>query len=110
MHPGEYILADGEIELSAGRPSLRIVVSNTGDRPIQAGSHYHFFEVNKAMAFDRAAAYGMRLDIPAGTAVRFEPGEEKEVALVAFSGTRSVYGHNGLVNGPLGSKSPGTQA
>ena len=101
MHPGEYILADGEIELSAGRPVARIVVRNTGDRPIQAGSHYHFFEVNKALIFDRAAAYGMRLDIAAGLAVRFEPGEEKEVALVAFSGARSVYGHNGLVNGPL---------
>jgi urease beta subunit len=101
MHPGEYILDDGEIELNAGRPAVRITVRNTGDRPIQAGSHYHFFEVNTALVFDRAAAYGMRLDIPAGTAIRFEPGEEKEVPLVAFSGTRSVYGHNGLVNGPL---------
>src|SRR5882762_1511139 len=101
MHPGEYILADGEIELSAGRPTARIVVRNTGDRPIQAGSHYHFFEVNQALVFDRAAAYGMRLDIPAGTAIRFEPGEEKEVPLVAFAGARSVHGHNGLVNGPL---------
>jgi urease subunit beta len=101
MQPGEYILADGEIELSAGRPVARVVVRNTGDRPIQAGSHYHFFEVNKALVFDRPAAYGMRLDIPAGTAVRFEPGEEKEVALVAFSGARFVYSHNGLVNGPL---------
>ena len=107
MHPGEYILAGGEIELNAGRPVARIAVRNTGDRPIQAGSHYHFFEVNKALVFDRAAANGMRLDIPAGTAIRFEPGEEKEVPLVAFAGERSVYGHNGLVNGPLGSKAPG---
>src|SRR5258707_12134576 len=100
MHPGDSILADGEIELSAGRPAARIVVRNTGDRPIQAGSHYHFFEVNKALTFDRAAAYGMRLDIAAGTAVRFEPGEEKEIELGAFSGARSVYGHNGSVKGP----------
>src|SRR6267143_1920055 len=104
MHPGEYILADGEIELNAGRPAVRIAVRNTGDRPIQAGSHYHFFEVNQALVLDRAAAYGMRLDIPPGTAIRFEPGEEKEVLLVAFAGARSMYGHNGLVNGPLGVK------
>ena len=101
MHPGEYFLTNDEIELNAGRPTVRIAVRNTGDRPIQAGSHYHFFEVNKALMFDRAAAYGMRLDIPAGTAIRFEPGEEKEVPLVAFAGARSVYGHNGLVNGSL---------
>jgi urease subunit beta len=101
MHPGEYLLDDGEIELNAGRPTARIAVRNTGDRPIQVGSHYHFFEVNPALEFDRAVAYGMRLDIPAGTAIRFEPGEEKEVPLVAFAGARSVYGHNGLVNGPL---------
>ena len=101
MHPGEYFLAEDEIELNAGRPAARIAVRNTGDRPIQAGSHYHFFEVNTALVFDRAAARGMRLDIPAGTAIRFEPGEEKEVPLVAFAGARSVYGHNGLVNGPL---------
>ncbi|MDP8980844.1 MAG: urease subunit beta [Acidobacteriota bacterium] len=101
MHPGEYCLADEEIELNAGRPVARIAVRNTGDRPIQAGSHYHFFEVNTALEFDRTAAYGMRLDIPAGTAIRFEPGEEKEVRLVAFAGARAMYGHNGLVNGPL---------
>ena len=101
MHPGEYLLGDGDIELNAGRPATRIVVRNTGDRPIQAGSHFHFFEVNAAVQFDRKAAYGMRLDIPAGTAIRFEPGEEKEVALVAFAGRRAVYGHNGLVNGAL---------
>jgi urease beta subunit len=106
MHPGEYILADGEIELNAGRAVARVVVRNTGDRPIQAGSHYHFFEVNKALEFDRRAAYGMRLDIPAGTAIRFEPGEEKEVPLVALGGSRSVYGHNGLVSGPLNANGP----
>jgi urease subunit beta len=101
MHPGEYILSDGAIELNAGRQTKKVVVRNAGDRPIQVGSHYHFFEVNRALAFDRDAAYGMRLDIPAGTAIRFEPGEEKEVPLVAFAGSRRVYGHNGLVNGSL---------
>lgn len=101
MHPGEYILADGDIELNSGRPTSRVVVRNTGDRPIQAGSHYHFFEVNPALEFDRGAAYGKRLDIPAGTAIRFEPGEEKEVPLVALGGARIVHGHNGLVKGPL---------
>jgi urease beta subunit len=106
MHPGEYILAEGEIEINAGRPTARIVVRNTGDRPIQAGSHYHFFEVNRALVFDRRAAYGMRLDIPAGAAIRFEPGEEKEVPLTAFSGLRSVYGHHGLVSGPLNADGP----
>jgi urease beta subunit len=106
MHPGEYILAEGEIELNTGRAVTRVVVRNTGDRPIQAGSHYHFFEVNKALEFDRRAAYGMRLDIPAGTAIRFEPGEEKEVPLVALGGSRSVYGHNGLVSGPLNASGP----
>jgi len=103
MHPGEYILSDGDIELNAQRRTARIVVRNTGDRPIQVGSHYHFFEVNRALNFDRKAAYGMRLDIPAGTAIRFEPGDEKEVNLVALAGARRVYGHNGLVNGNLGS-------
>ncbi len=101
MHPGEYILSDGDIELNAQRRTARVVVRNTGDRPIQVGSHYHFFEVNRALNFDRKAAYGMRLDIPAGTAIRFEPGDEKEVNLVALAGARRVYGHNGLVNGNL---------
>ena len=104
MHLGEYILAGDDIELNRGRAVARVVVRNTGDRPIQVGSHYHFFEVNKALEFDRRAAYGMRLDIPAGTAIRFEPGEEMEVPLVALGGARSVYGHNGLVNGPLNAK------
>ncbi len=110
MHPGEYILGDGDIELNAGRTTARVLVSNKGDRPIQVGSHYHFFEVNGALDFARAAAYGMRLDIPAGTAIRFEPGEEKEVPLVALSGRRAVYGHNGKVNGVLQKKAPGAKA
>ncbi len=101
MHPGEYLLAHADIELNAGRATTRVVVRNRGDRPVQVGSHYHFFEVNAALEFDRSAAYGMRLDIPAGTAVRFEPGEEKEVPLVAYSGNRAVYGHNGKINGAL---------
>ena len=101
MHPGEYLLDESEIELNAGRATARVVVRNTGDRPIQVGSHFHFFEINTALNFDRNAAYGMRLDIPAGTAIRFEPGEEKEVPLVALAGARAVYGHNGLVNGAL---------
>jgi urease subunit beta len=101
MHPGEYILDDGELELNTGRPTARVVVRNRGDRPVQVGSHYHFFEVNPALDFDRAAAYGMRLDIAAGLAIRFEPGEEKEVPLVKFAGRRAVYGHNGKVNGAL---------
>jgi urease subunit beta len=101
MHPGEYLLEEGEVELNAGRPAARVVVRNTGDRPVQVGSHYHFFEANPALDFDRSAAYGMRLDIPAGLAVRFEPGEEKEVPLIAFSGRRAVFGHNGRVSGLL---------
>jgi len=101
MHPGEYILDEGDLELNAGRATARIVVRNRGDRPVQVGSHYHFFEVNPALTFDRSAAYGMRLDIAAGTAIRFEPGEEREVALVAFAGGRKIYGHQGKVNGAL---------
>ena len=101
MHPGEYLLGEGEIEANAGRATARLTVAHTGDRPIQVGSHFHFFEVNRALSFDRAAAYGMRLNIPAGTAVRFEPGEEKEVALVDYAGSRAVFGHRGLVGGAL---------
>ena len=101
MHPGEYILSQGDIELNAGRRAASVVVRNRGDRPIQVGSHYHFFEVNSALEFDRTAAYGMCLDIAAGTAVRFEPGEEKKVPLVAFAGRRAVYGHQGRINGAL---------
>jgi urease subunit beta len=101
MHPGEYFIEPGEIEANVNRRVATALVKNTGDRPIQVGSHYHFFEVNRALVFDRDSARGMRLNIPAGTAVRFEPGEEKEVALVAFAGARRVFGHNGLVNGKL---------
>jgi urease subunit gamma/beta len=99
MQPGELIVEEGEIELNAGRRKLTLRVVNTGDRPVQIGSHYHFFEVNKALDFDRAAAFGMRLDIAAGTAVRFEPGQEKEVRLTAFGGSKRLSGLNGLSNG-----------
>jgi urease subunit beta len=99
MIPGEYILATGDIECNQGRAVTRIVVVNTGDRPVQVGSHFHFFEVNRQMEFDREKAFGMRLNIAAGTAVRFEPGEEKEVDLVTFGGKRLVHGFNNLVNG-----------
>ena len=101
MIPGEMIVSEGEIELNADRPTLRLMVGNTGDRPIQVGSHYHFYETNEALAFDRERAKGMRLDIPAGTAVRFEPGDEREVQLVPFVGSRQVYGFNSKVNGHL---------
>jgi urease beta subunit len=101
MIPGEYLLEDGDIEINARRRTLRLSVANRGDRPIQVGSHCHFFEVNRALAFDRPQAYGMRLNIAAGTAVRFEPGDSREVELVALGGTRSVVGINGLVNGAL---------
>ena len=101
MIPGEVITLEGDIELNAGRTAVTITVANTGDRPIQVGSHYHFAETNPALAFDRAAARGRRLDIPAGTAVRFEPGQEREVTLVPFSGTRTVYGFRQAVMGRL---------
>jgi len=97
--PGEIVVADGDIELSAGRETTQITVANTGDRPVQVGSHFHFFEVNPALDFDRRSAFGMHLDIPAGTAVRFEPGEERSVDLVAFGGERQVHGLNLLTNG-----------
>jgi urease beta subunit len=100
MIPGEYVLGEGEIEANAGRPTVRLTVANTGDRPIQVGSHFHFFEANRALAFDRAQAFGMRLDIPAGTAVRFEPGDEKIVTLVELGGAREVHGLNALTEGP----------
>jgi urease beta subunit len=96
---GPYLLADEPIEINAGRETLTLRVANTGDRAIQIGSHFHFFEVNRALQFDRAAAFGMRLDIPAGTAVRFEPGDRKEVPLVALGGARRVFGLNGLTEG-----------
>ena len=101
MHPGEYFIEPGEIEANTGRRIAIVLVKNTGDRPIQVGSHFHFFEVNRALVFDRDTARGTRLNIAAGTAVRFEPGEEKEVALVDFGGARRIFGHNGLVNGAL---------
>jgi urease beta subunit len=97
--PGEYILGEGEIVANAGRRTIELTVANTGDRPIQVGSHFHFFEVNRALRFDRAQAFGMRLNIPAGTAVRFEPGDEKRVVLVELAGTRQVFGLNGLTDG-----------
>jgi urease subunit beta len=104
MKPGEIITVAGEIELNAGRPGVTLEVANTGDRPIQVGSHYHFFETNAALAFERAKARGMRLDIPAGTAVRFEPGQTRAVRLVAYGGARKVFGFQGKVNGALDAK------
>ncbi len=101
MIPGEVLIESGEIELNAGRTTLAIRVANTGDRPIQVGSHYHFFETNSALDFERASTRGFRLNIPAGTAVRFEPGQEREVELVALGGSRVVYGFNGRVMGKL---------
>jgi urease subunit beta len=101
MIPGEYLFDGEPIELNAGRPTCVLQVNNTGDRPVQVGSHFHFFEVNRALVFDRCAAYGMRLDVPANTAVRFEPGEIRTVRLVALAGARQVYGGSGLVMGAL---------
>jgi urease subunit beta len=102
MIPGEVFTQAGEIELNAGRPTVELDIANRGDRPIQVGSHYHFFETNAALDFDRAKARGFRLDIPAGTAVRFEPGQTRRVRLVAYAGARLVHGFNNKVAGPLG--------
>jgi len=99
--PGELIPEPGDLELNAGRPITTLMVANTGDRPVQVGSHFHFHEANPALNFNREAARGLRLDIPAGTAIRFEPGDSREVQLVPFAGARRVYGFNGLINGPL---------
>jgi urease beta subunit len=99
MIPGEYILAESAVESNKDKPTTQITVTNTGDRPVQVGSHFHFFEVNRQLTFDRVKAYGLRLNIAAGTAVRFEPGEEKEVLLVPFGGAQEVHGFNSLVNG-----------
>ena len=99
MIPGEYLLADGEIVANAGRRTVEVTVANTGDRPIQVGSHFHFFEVNRALRFERSLAFGMRLNVPAGTAVRFEPGDEKRVTLVELAGARTVFGLNALTEG-----------
>jgi urease subunit beta len=104
MKPGEYFLESDVIIANTGRKTVTVLVRNTGDRPIQVGSHFHFFEVNSALEFDRAAAYGMRLNIAAGTASRFEPGEEKQVTLVGLAGARVVFGHNGRVQGALDRK------
>jgi urease subunit beta len=101
MIPGEVIPAAGELTLNEGRETVAVEVANTGDRPVQVGSHYHFFETNEALSFDRAATRGFRLDIPAGTAVRFEPGQTRTVQLVAYGGARRVFGFNGKINGPL---------
>lgn len=101
LTPGELLVDDAPVELNAGRETATVTVENTGDRPVQVGSHYHFFETNPALAFDRKTAYGMRLNIPAGTAVRFEPGAERDVELVAIGGDRIVHGMDGLVNGDL---------
>jgi urease subunit beta len=99
--PGELFPAEGDIELNAGRPTVTLTVANAGDRPIQVGSHYHFHETNSALQFDRDKARGFRLDIPAGTAVRFEPGQSREVQLVAYAGARRVVGFRGEINGSL---------
>ena len=99
--PGEIIPLQGEIELNLGKDTVTVSVSNSGDRPVQVGSHYHFFEANKALIFDREITFGMRLDIPAGTAIRFEPGDTTDVKLVPYSGLRNVYGFNSLVDGSL---------
>jgi urease subunit beta len=108
MIPGERFVQEGDIELNAGQPTVQVQVANTGDRPIQVGSHFHFFEVNAALQFDRAATKGMRLDIPAGTAVRFEPGDAKLVQLVPYRGSREIYGFNAQVEGPLDETPKGT--
>ncbi len=104
MKPGEIVVADGPpIRANAGRSMATLLVQNRGDRPIQVGSHFHFFEANRALRFDRALTYGMRLNVAAGTAIRFEPGEEKEITVVSLGGSREVYGNNGLVMGALDS-------
>jgi urease subunit beta len=101
MIPGQFLLAAGDIELNAGRATVKVKVANSGDRPIQVGSHYHFYETNSALAFEREATRGFRLNIAAGTAVRFEPGQEREVELVAYAGERKIYGFQGKIMGPL---------
>lgn len=110
MIPGEWLLADGPIEINAGRRMLRLSVRNTGDRPIQIGSHFHFFEVNRALEFDRPAALGMRLDVPSGQSIRFEAGDERDVELVALGGHGRVIGFNGLLDGAISASSAVTRA
>jgi urease subunit gamma/beta len=104
LTPGEILPAEGDLELNAGRATATVTVENTGDRPVQVGSHFHFFETNRALRFDRAAAFGMRLDIPSGTATRFEPGETQDVSLTSYGGERTVVGQNDVTNGPAASK------
>ncbi len=106
MVPGEYLLRDGDIDVNAGRETVAVRVENAGDRPIQVGSHTHFFEVNRALRFDRDNAYGRRLDIPAGTSLRFEPGEARSVLLIPLAGRRIAHGMNAIVSGPLDPPSP----
>jgi len=101
MIPGEYLIDDGDITLNDGRKTISVKVANTGDRPIQVGSHYHFYETNSALDFDREATRGFRPNIPAGTAIRFEPGQEREIELVEYAGDRHVYGFNAKIMGPL---------
>ena len=108
MTPGETLVADGDLDINAGRPTVEITVANTGDRPVQVGSHYHFYETNRALAFDREATRGFRLDIPAGTAVRFEPGQRRTVTLVAFAGARRIFGFNARIMGDLEDDKRGT--
>ncbi len=110
MIPGQMLIEDGDIELNAGRRTVTVTVANSGDRPIQVGSHFHFYETNPALHFDRQLGYGMRLNIAAGTAVRFEPGQQRTVELVALAGARKVYGFNGKVMGKLNDKAKGTGA
>ena len=105
MIPGEYAIREGRLTLNEGRKKVTLTVANSGDRPIQVGSHYHFYETNSALEFDRETARGFRLNIPAGTAVRFEPGQSREVELVDYAGSRQVYGFNGKIMGPLEKKS-----
>jgi urease beta subunit len=105
MIPGEYLLASTPIVANGGRDEITIMVRHTGDRPIQVGSHYHFFEVNQALEFDRQKSRGMHLNVPAGTGMRFEPGEEKQVPLTAFAGLRRIFGHQGKTNGETGARS-----
>ena len=108
MTPGEVLVADGDLDLNAGRATVEVTVANTGDRPVQVGSHYHFYETNPALAFDREGTRGFRLDIPAGTAVRFEPGQRRTVTLVAFAGARRVFGFNARIMGDLEDGKGGT--
>ena len=101
MIPGEYILANKEIELNANSDSIKLIIQNSGDRPIQVGSHYHFYEVNEFLSFERKLAYGKRLNIPSGTAIRFEPGQSREVELISYKGKKIVFGFNALINNKL---------